>query len=197
MVEYIVQLTLLQLASLFTRAVTFDSQNHIWSDQRFGNIDALTYKIWCIDIYNLGVFQNSQHYQERTLSTFFVTPSLPTKRVLWKCWFGDPFSKSQYTINDITDKCTAALDPLAPNVHLWKWWQFWTIFYLVRRRWHAVHGAVWRWWRVTGEVCTDAMSHRHHVVRTHYHRLDEFAQSLEASHRTWGVATCMDRGSGV
>ena len=35
-----------------------------------------------------------------------------TRRVLWKCWFRDLFSKSICTISDIFKKCTAALDPL-------------------------------------------------------------------------------------
>ena len=66
---------------------------------------------------HLGVIQNCQHYQERTQSTLILWPSsLPTKRVFWKCWFWDPFSKEQWTINDIfKERTTAAHDPLTPS----------------------------------------------------------------------------------
>ncbi len=58
-----------------------------------------------------------------------MTPSLPTKRVLWKCWFWAPFSKLQSAINDIFEKRTVALDPLPPSVRCvlsGKIWRFWT-----------------------------------------------------------------------
>ena len=71
-----------------------------------------------------GVVQNCQHYQECTLLCDPLPPSLP-KAYFKKCWFRDPFSKSQCAINEIFETRRVAHDPPLPSVRLWKWWQFW------------------------------------------------------------------------
>ena len=83
------------------------------------------------------VVQNCQQYQECT--EYFLwppPPSLPPKRVLWKCWFlTTPYENAMHHLINIFNNLTGAVDPLTPPpsilcVFLWKWWQFWTIPYL-------------------------------------------------------------------